>query len=266
MNGARSSTPCERDCGFGVIVATAFAMGTGAVSEIRIRAHDLTADSAPPKELAAPKLSDVVGAIGHDLRTPLAVVSMAQDYLSAHLPAATPELEEMLELIRRGVDNCLLKVEALIDFARDEPLARDCVTPDALIEEAASAVGAAFALRIETAIEANLPPLLVDRYLFRRALIHLMRNAAEAAPTGEAAGCASAPRAKRASLWSRSATTAQVWALSSSLGSSIRTTRPNHKAPAWVWRLFATSSNSMAPSCACAALLAAAASSRSACR
>ena len=159
-------------------------MGTGAVSEIRIRAHDLTADSAPPKELAAPKLSDVVGAIGHDLRTPLAVVSMAQDYLSAHLPAATPELEEMLELIRRGVDNCLLKVEALIDFARDEPLARDCVTPDALIEEAASAVGAAFALRIETAIEANLPPLLVDRYLFRRALIHLMRNAAEAAPTG----------------------------------------------------------------------------------
>ena len=162
------------------MIAQACALASAWMHVLIGEAAEAANAKARQEKLAA--IGEVAGSIGHDLRTPLAAVSMAHDYLRANLRVSSPELEEMMQIIEREVEHCLHVANGLLDFARERPLARDPIAPAALVEDAVAAVRAASPVRIDTLIEEDLPVLRVDRHLFRQALLNLLINAAEALP------------------------------------------------------------------------------------
>lgn len=178
------------DVSAGAMAATVIVMAmiAQACALASARMHALIAEAASAAEAKARQeklaaIGELAGSIGHDLRTPLAAVSMAHDYLRTNLRVSSPELEEMMQIIEREVEHCLHVANGLLDFARERPLTRDPVTASTIVDDAVAAVRAASPmLRIESVIEEELPVLYVDRHLFRQALLNLLINAAEALP------------------------------------------------------------------------------------
>jgi signal transduction histidine kinase len=123
-------------------------------------------------------LGQLAGTVGHDLRNPLAAIGTSLHVLRQTSQSKGFGIERSLDRIGRSVDRCSAIVSDLLDFTRVRELNREPTALDQwlgeLLDEHKLAGGVA--LRREFAgVEA-----LIDRDRFRRVVINLVDNAAQA--------------------------------------------------------------------------------------
>jgi two-component system sensor histidine kinase KdpD len=130
----------------------------------------------------------LLGAVSHDLRTPLATMKVASSTLLAPPnPLTDTDVRELYELIDLETDRLTRLVTSLLDMTRIDAgvlVARPTSTPvRALVEEAVAAVGSQLTDRpVAVDVAEDLPDVLVDRLLFGQVLANLMDNADRHAP------------------------------------------------------------------------------------
>jgi two-component system sensor histidine kinase KdpD len=131
----------------------------------------------------------LLGAVSHDLRTPLASVKTAVTTLRATGPDLPPSArEELLELIEEQADSLERLVTNLLDMTRLEAgslTLQRAVTPVSdLLDEAVASLGAV-APSLRRDLPRDLPPVDVDQVLMVRVLANLLANAARFSPPGQ---------------------------------------------------------------------------------
>lgn len=132
----------------------------------------------------------LLGAVSHDLRTPLASLKAAvSDLRRDDLHLSKGDADELLALIESQSDRLARLVTNLLDMTRIEfgelELHREPATLEKLLAEALSAFGAApWTDRVVASFPADLPPVDVDRLLVGQILANLLENAERHAPEG----------------------------------------------------------------------------------
>jgi two-component system sensor histidine kinase KdpD len=134
----------------------------------------------------------LLGAVSHDVRTPLSTIkTSASALLDGRLTLAPEDREALLELIEDRADRLERVVANLLDLGRIQAgalaLDREKLTVPELFEEVLVAVGPV-AEQVEIQIETGLPPLEADRTLMVEALVNLVENAVRYAPAGTKVG------------------------------------------------------------------------------
>ena len=132
----------------------------------------------------------LVGAVSHDLRTPLASMKIAASTLRAHgASLADDDREELLAMIDEEGDHLARLVANLLDMARLEAgsliLTREPHAIEEVLEIAERALGTALApIRLVTDFDDDVPMLDVDIVLVGQVLVNLLSNAVHHAPVG----------------------------------------------------------------------------------
>ena len=132
----------------------------------------------------------LVGAVSHDLRTPLATIKVAvSSLLDARAELSASDRTEMLALVEGQADRLDRLVTNLLDMTRIQAgafeLRLQAIGLDAIVDDALGALGPAngpFDLRVD--LEDDLPLVEADRLLVAQVLANLLENAARFAPIG----------------------------------------------------------------------------------
>jgi two-component system, OmpR family, sensor histidine kinase KdpD len=130
----------------------------------------------------------LMGAISHDLRTPLATMKVAAStLLRPVVPLSEDDVEELHQLIEVETDRLTHLVTSLLDMTRIDAgvlEVRRCGTSVAgLVEDAIGPSGRSFqGQTIETSIPLNLPDVDIDKPLIGQVLANLLDNARRHAP------------------------------------------------------------------------------------
>lgn len=132
----------------------------------------------------------LMGAVSHDLRTPLASVKAAVSSLrQSGTSLDESDRSELLELIELQADRLARLVTNLLDMTRIESGAlevqRGVVSFEELVDEAVDALsGLVPRTRIVLERPPDLPLLEIDHVLAGQVLVNLLENAARLAPSG----------------------------------------------------------------------------------
>ncbi len=132
----------------------------------------------------------LVGAVSHDLRTPLATIKIAVSSLrDARSNLSEQDRDEMLSLVESQADRLDRLVTNLLDMTRIQAGAleprRQAVGVDVLVEDAVEALGPANGPPVlYVDLPDDLPLVDVDRLLVVQTLANLLENAARFAPDG----------------------------------------------------------------------------------
>ena len=132
----------------------------------------------------------MMGAVSHDLRTPLASVKAAVSSLRQDSPTLSDvDRAELLELIELQSDRLARLVTNLLDMTRIESGAlavRPMLMPlDELVDESLAAVnGLVPPCRVHVEAASDLPLLEIDHVLMGQVLANLLENAARLCPDG----------------------------------------------------------------------------------
>jgi len=130
----------------------------------------------------------LVGAVSHDLRTPLATIKASASTLrSADADVATADREELLELIDNQTDRLDRLVTNLLDLSRVQAgaleLRNQPIALGDLVADAVRGLGyRADATEITVTMEDDLPLVDVDHLLISQVLANLLDNAIRYAP------------------------------------------------------------------------------------
>jgi signal transduction histidine kinase len=149
-------------------------------------------NSMPEIGLAAGTLSvEVLSIVSHDLRSPLATISMATTFLD-DLSRSAEERAQMVQMVRRATQRMdrlvrdMLEVSRL-DSGRTLPIAPRCVDVTPLLREtceAQAAVAQANGLLIECDVAEALPAVQVDCDRMQQVVCNLVGNAMKFTPPG----------------------------------------------------------------------------------
>lgn len=133
--------------------------------------------------------NDMLAMLYHDLRAPLGSINMSLELLEQ--AKTEEERAELIAIARRAAARLQRMTANMLDLGRLEngqmPLQYQQVSPQQIIKEALDLVSPHLAQRghsLETAIEANLPPVRADNDVARRVLVNLLENAAKYTPVG----------------------------------------------------------------------------------
>jgi two-component system, OmpR family, sensor histidine kinase KdpD len=132
----------------------------------------------------------LVGAVSHDLRTPLATMKVASSILlDPPSPLSESDMYELHGLIDLETDRLTRLVTSLLDMTRIEAgvlqLHRTSVAVADLVSDALSALRSALGDRpVAVSIPDSLPDVSVDRVLVGQVLANLVDNAVRHAPAG----------------------------------------------------------------------------------
>lgn len=131
----------------------------------------------------------LLGAVGHDLRTPLASIKAAAGTLrQADVTVSAAEREELLASIDAAVDRLDAVVSNLLDASRLEAGAltvhADAVALDEVVSAAALAVPEA-AGRLTIDVSDDLPLVRADRGLLQRVFVNVIENAVRHGASGD---------------------------------------------------------------------------------
>ncbi len=130
----------------------------------------------------------LMGAVSHDLRTPLASIKTAVSSLRLPEARLAPEdRAELLELIEDQTDRLSRLVTNLLDMTRIDSgsleLRPVSIAFDELVDEALDSVGAMVPrARVATDSSSDLPLLRIDHVLMSQVLANLVENAARHSP------------------------------------------------------------------------------------
>ncbi len=125
--------------------------------------------------------------VTHELRNPLASISLNAELLLERGAEADEEARELCRAIGREADRLNALAEEYLRFARLPHPELVETAPKALIEPLAAFVARdcrAAGVELELSVEPNLPPVRVDPDQLRQALLNLVRNGKEAMPEG----------------------------------------------------------------------------------
>jgi two-component system sensor histidine kinase KdpD len=134
----------------------------------------------------------LVGAVSHDLRTPLATIKASASTLrNAEAPVASADRDELLELIDNQTDRLDRLVSNLLDLSRVQAGALELhnqpIAVGDLVTGALRGLGVGAAVTdITTHLDDGLPLVDVDHLLIGQVLANLLDNALRHAPPGTA--------------------------------------------------------------------------------
>jgi two-component system sensor histidine kinase KdpD len=148
----------------------------------------------------------LLGAVSHDLRTPLATIKVASSTLSNRAGVLSSEdTNELHRLIEIESDRLTRLVTNLLDMTRIEAgvlTLHPAATPVAeLVKEAVSAMGQSLGeVRLEVIVPDSLPDVDVDPVLMGQVLVNLLDNAVRHAPSRSVIAVASELRGSQVIL------------------------------------------------------------------
>jgi signal transduction histidine kinase len=124
--------------------------------------------------------------IAHEIGSPLAVVrGRAEQVLRA---IGTGPRAEDLRVMIKHIDNITSTIRQVLDFSRRQAIERQAVPLETVVERACSLLewkSEAKRMRIEVAIEEDLPPLAADPDQLQQVFVNLLLNACDASQEGD---------------------------------------------------------------------------------
>jgi len=131
----------------------------------------------------------LIGAVSHDLRTPLATMKVASStLLHPMFPLSATDMQELHELIDVETDRLTRLVTSLLDMTRIDAgvleVRRGPTSVAALVEDAVTALRSTLGDRpVEVSIPDDLPDVDIDRLLIGQVLANLLDNANRYSPS-----------------------------------------------------------------------------------
>ena len=129
-------------------------------------------------------LGQMAGAVGHELRSPLTVITNALYYLKMVLADADEDVKENLEIISESVCNSDKIISDLLDFSRTRPGEREEAAISDLVAQVLEKQPPSENVEVTTQIAPDLPPVSVDCQQMGQVLANLVVNAYQAMPEG----------------------------------------------------------------------------------
>lgn len=154
------------------------------------RVHYVSVAQHAQVEMASERLrNSLLGALSHDLRTPLTALVGLADTLRLTPPALEPPQAELADAIREEALRMSEQVNKLLDIARLKAgpvkLKREWQPLEEVIGTALQARARQMARhQLHLDLPADLPMVYIDAVLMERALCNLFENAAKFAPAG----------------------------------------------------------------------------------
>lgn len=132
----------------------------------------------------------LVGAVSHDLRTPLSTIKTAVSTLrGTDIPLSPEDHDELLGLIDTQSDALDRLVRNLLDMTRIQSgtleLRRTIVPIAEIVDSAHHALDAESYAAVKVDLPVDLPPVDVDQTLLVQVLVNLLENAVRHSPPGE---------------------------------------------------------------------------------
>lgn len=150
---------------------------TGELAEAVERLRQLDTELRQSERFAM--LGRLSGAVGHELRNPLGVMSTVVLLLDG-LPDASPRLKEYARLLREQIRLSERIISDLLDRARSGAPVRSTVDVSGLLDEVLAHASIPASIRIERRYATPLPPVVLDRDHVRQIVWNLVTNAVQA--------------------------------------------------------------------------------------
>ncbi len=129
-------------------------------------------------------LGQLAGAVAHELRHPLGVITNVAYYLKMKLPSPDEAFSEHLEIMEAEAKAATKIVSDLLEFGRMVQPERAQVGVSDLIDSALEGSTPGENIRVSTRTESDLSPAFVDSQQIAQVLRNLIRNACESMPEG----------------------------------------------------------------------------------
>jgi signal transduction histidine kinase len=137
------------------------------------------------KEMAVAKLkSDFVSNVSHELRTPLALIRLYAETLELGRITTSEKKQQYYRIVRKESERLTALINNILDFSRIEAGRKEYEFRETNIAELVHNTLDSYRYQIEQqgfqfqeSIEADVPPVRVDREAIARALVNLVNNA-----------------------------------------------------------------------------------------
>ncbi len=157
----------------------AFVLGNAVLTQRR--EHELAKKSETLAEIGKS-----ISSIAHEMKTPLIAICGFTRMVRKNIPEGSPEAEKLdivmtealrMESLLKGVLDFARPLEVKREWSRIEQIIKECLAVTGYIAEQHGIV-------LETRIEPDLPPVLLDGMRIKEILINLITNAIQASPAG----------------------------------------------------------------------------------
>jgi PAS domain S-box-containing protein len=154
-------------------------------SEVEARTRELS--EAQEKLVRQEKLAvlgQLAGSVGHELRTPLAVINNAVYYLKLVQPDADAKIRQYHAMIEHEVHNGEKIIADLLDFARLKSVEREPADVPGLVQRVLERFPAPESVATVLEFPAGLPQIYADPHQMEQVLGNLVVNAGQAMKAG----------------------------------------------------------------------------------
>jgi signal transduction histidine kinase len=145
----------------------------------RTRALEQAQDALVQKERMA-VLGQLASSVGHELRNPLGVISNVVYYLNATLQNTPGKVHDHLGILSEQVRLAEKIIADILDFTRVKPPDVSEIAIAQFLDEQVARVTLPSGIRIERALDRDIPPMQADRVQIGQVLFNVLTNAVQA--------------------------------------------------------------------------------------